>query len=110
MKFQCQVPFGHIKFLSLMQIISNLVSKYKGIFQCCIFVISMTYRNTHDINEVDWNSPKREQYYMKYPLIIEWNIVIIWVIWLGKEWRKLTQKTLLNYNLENTENPIPSST
>lgn len=104
MKFQCQVPFGHIKFLSLMQITSNVVSKYKGIFQCCFLMISMTsYRNTHDISEADWKSPEHEQNYVKYPLIIECNVVI-WVIWLGKEWRKLTQKPN-----ENTENPIPSS-
>lgn len=104
MKFQCQVPFGHIKFLSLMQITSNVVSKYKGIFQCCFLMISMTsYRNTYDISEADWKSHEREQNYVKYPLIIECNVVV-WVIWLGKEWRKLTQKPN-----ENTENPIPSS-
>lgn len=77
-----QVPFNHINFLCLMQITGNVVSTYKGIFQCYFAIISMMfYSNTHDISEVDGNSHKHKQYSMKYSLIIEWNIVIC----VGKE-------------------------
>lgn len=91
MKIQChEFHLITLNFFSFMQITSNVVSTYKGIFQCCFLIISMTfYSNTHDICEVDWNSHKLEKYSMKYSLMIEWNIIC--VTWVGKEWRKLTQ-------------------